>query len=452
MATCAACYSSDHLVDSFPDLQAFHESIFEKANALYHKQENNPYSQTYNPGWKNHPNFSWSKGAVQGGTTMLASNRNENPHDHVNVVTTLRSGKVIEKNIGVSQSVESKSDSPVHTTPHKTSGVEKESEHDSDSKNYTDVNVPAPSHVPVSPFPQTLVQQKKSNQYNEILEMFKRVNINIPFLEAIRQIPTYAKFLNDLCTQKRKLHVHKRAFLTEQVSSIIQNNIPTKFRDPGCPIIPCTIGDHEVENALLDLGASVNLLPYSVYVQLGLGEMKPTLVTLQLANRSVKIPRDTQPVQNPDNHIPVILGRPFLETSTAIINCRNGVLKFSFGNMIVELNAFNISQQPIDCDDTELHEINMIESLIQDSLPDILSVDPLQTAVEPLPLSDSKSAPSLVEPPKLDLKPFPDTLKYAFLGSSETLLVIIASCLDTKQEIQLLEVLKEHKEALGWTI
>ncbi|XP_026419660.1 uncharacterized protein LOC113315612, partial [Papaver somniferum] len=114
---------------------------------------------------------------------------------------------------------------------------------------------------------------EKSTHYNEMLDLFKRVNINIPFLEAIKQIPAYAKFLKDLCTQKRKLNVHKRAFLAEQVSSIILNKTPPKFRDPGCPTISCTIGEHTVNKALLDLGASVNLLPYSVYEQLGLGEM-----------------------------------------------------------------------------------------------------------------------------------------------------------------------------------
>ncbi|XP_026399442.1 uncharacterized protein K02A2.6-like [Papaver somniferum] len=116
-------------------------------------------------------------------------------------------------------------------------------------------------------------KRKKSTHYNEMLDLFKRVNINIPFLEAIKQIPAYAKFLKDLCTQKRKLNVQKRAFLAEQVSSIILNKTPPKFRDPGCPTISCTIGEHTVNKALLDLGASVNLLPYSVYEQLGLGEM-----------------------------------------------------------------------------------------------------------------------------------------------------------------------------------
>ena len=114
-----------------------------------------------------------------------------------------------------------------------------------------------------------------------------------------------------------------------------------------------------MEKSLLDLGASVNLLPYSIYKQLGLRELKPTSITLSLANRSVKIPRvvikdvlvqvdkfyypvdfvvlDTDPVVKETNYVPIILGRPFLATSNAIINCRNEVMQFTFGNMISEL-------------------------------------------------------------------------------------------------------------------
>ncbi|RVW21929.1 Retrovirus-related Pol polyprotein from transposon 17.6 [Vitis vinifera] len=101
----------------------------------------------------------------------------------------------------------------------------------------------------------------------------------------IKQVPTYAKFLKDLCTVKRGLHVTKNAFLTEQVSAIIQSKSPVKYKDPGCPTISVNIGGTHVEKALLDLGASVNLLPYSVYKQLGLGGLKPTTITLSLADR-----------------------------------------------------------------------------------------------------------------------------------------------------------------------
>ena len=109
----------------------------------------------------------------------------------------------------------------------------------------------------------------------------------------IKQVPTYANFLKDLCTVKKGLNVDKKAFLIEQVSAIIQCKTPVKYKDPGCPTISVSIGGTCVEKALLDLGASINLLPYSVYKQLGLGELKPTTITLSLADRLVKIPKGT---------------------------------------------------------------------------------------------------------------------------------------------------------------
>ena len=113
------------------------------------------------------------------------------------------------------------------------------------------------------------------------------MKVNIPLLDTIKQIPSYAKFLEDICTVKQNLNVQKKTFLTEQVSALIQHKIPLKYKDPGFPIISCIIGNFHSDNALLDLGASVNLLPYSVYEQLGLGELKPTKVVLQLAGRSI---------------------------------------------------------------------------------------------------------------------------------------------------------------------
>jgi hypothetical protein len=103
-------------------------------------------------------------------------------------------------------------------------------------------------------------------------------------------VPSYAKFLNDLITVKRKTNVSKKVCLTEHVSLILQCKLPIKHKDPGCPTISCMIGVRRIEKALLDLGASVNLLPYSVYLQLGLGELKSTSMTLQLADRLVKVP------------------------------------------------------------------------------------------------------------------------------------------------------------------
>jgi len=153
------------------------------------------------------------------------------------------------------------------------------------------IETPPRSFVPKAPFPDRLLAPKKGGKFEDILEVFKQVQINIPFLDAIQQVPSYAKFLKDLVTVKRKTYVPKRVCLTEQVSSILQCRLLIKYKDPGCPTISCTIGISHIEKALLDLGASVNLLPYSVYLQLGLGELKPTSMTLQLADRSVKIPQ-----------------------------------------------------------------------------------------------------------------------------------------------------------------
>ena len=217
------------------------------------------------------------------------------------------------------------------------------------------------------PFPQALRGKKKILNQAEIWEVLRQVNVNIPLLDMIKQVPTYAKFLKDLCTIKKWLDIEKKGFLTEQVSTIIQSKTPVKYKDPGSPTISVNIGGTCIDKALLDLGASVNLLPYSAYKQLGLGELKPTNITLSLADRSVKISKgivedvlvkvdkfyypvdfvvlDTEPIANGPNHVPIILGRPFLATANAIINCKNGFMQLTFGNMTLELNIFHLSNK-----------------------------------------------------------------------------------------------------------
>ena len=189
------------------------------------------------------------------------------------------------------------------------------------------------------------------NQNFEILEVLKQVKVNIPLLDAIKQIQSYAKFLKDLRTIKRKLNVHKKTFFIKQVSAIIQNNRPPKFKDLGCHTISCVIGNSKIEKALLDLRASMKLLSYSMYEQLCLGELKTTSIILQLADRFVIVPKfvvedvlvqvdkfyflvdfiilDMPLVSNANSQISMILGHPFIATSNALINCRSGVLKLS---------------------------------------------------------------------------------------------------------------------------
>jgi hypothetical protein len=252
------------------------------------------------------------------------------------------------------------------------------------------VNDPLRSFVLKAPYLERLKAPKKNAHFVEILEVFKQIQINIPFLDAIQQVPSYAKFLKDLVTIKRKTNVPKKAYLIEQVSSILQCKLPIKYKDPRYPTISCMIGVSQINRALLDLGASVNLLPYLVYLQFGLGELKPTTVTLQLVDRSMKRPRgiiedvlikvdkfyfpvdfiviDMELVHDVVNQIPLILGLPFLATSNALINCRTRVKKISFGNMTVELNIFNINNQPLEYN--EAHPVCLIKEITDEIVSD----------------------------------------------------------------------------------
>ena len=214
------------------------------------------------------------------------------------------------------------------------------------------------------------------------------MKVNIPLLDMIKQVPTYAKILKDLCTVKISPNVNKKAFLTEQVSAIIECKTLVKYKDPGCLTISVNIGDFSIEKPLLDLGASVNLLSYSMYKQLGLGELKPTSITLSLADRYIKIPKwtiedfliqvdqfyylvdfvvlDTEPVAVGTNHAPIILGRPFLDTSNAIINCRNGVMQLTFGNMTLELNIFHLSKRHMHPMEDDCEEVCLIDIILEE--------------------------------------------------------------------------------------
>lgn len=174
----------------------------------------------------------------------------------------------------------------------------------------------------------------------EILETFRKVEVNIPLLDAIRQIPKYSKFLKDLCTHKRKLKGTERVSMGRNVSALIGKfvpQIPEKCTDPSTFSIPCIIGNFKFKNAILDLGASINVMPLSVFESLLLGPLKPTGLVIQLANRSLAHPKgfiedvlvrvgelifpadfyilDMEEGFSRGSSVPIILGRPFLKTA-----------------------------------------------------------------------------------------------------------------------------------------
>ncbi|KAM1774919.1 hypothetical protein ACFX12_044235 [Malus domestica] len=120
------------------------------------------------------------------------------------------------------------------------------------------------------PFPSRFKQTKKEEAEKDILETFRRVQVNIPLLDAIKQVPRYAKFLKELYTTRKRISTKEVVKVGENVSAILQRKMPPKCKDPGSFTIPCVIGNTRFESAMLDLGASINVMPYSIYASMNL--------------------------------------------------------------------------------------------------------------------------------------------------------------------------------------
>ncbi|CAM8880511.1 unnamed protein product [Rhodiola kirilowii] len=138
------------------------------------------------------------------------------------------------------------------------------------------------------PFPVPARVPKQHVMDEDVFELFSKVEINIPLLEAIKRIPRYAKFLKELCTNRRRSTRYDQELMSRNVSAVIQQKVPPKCGDPGTYTIPCTIGNIRIETCMLDLGASINVLPFSIYSCLRIGQLEPTGLTIQLADRSCK--------------------------------------------------------------------------------------------------------------------------------------------------------------------
>ncbi|XP_073014529.1 uncharacterized protein [Primulina eburnea] len=208
-----------------------------------------------------------------------------------------------------------------------------------------------PVFKPILPYPQRFKKKKLDEQFAKFLEIFKKIHINIPFADALEQMPNYAKFIKDVMSKKRKLHEFETVKLTEECSAILQRKLPQKLKDPGSFTIPCVIDGSRINKALCDLGASINLMPFSIYRTLELGEVKPSTITLQLADRSLTYPRGiVEDVlvkvdkfifpadfvildMEEDRDTPLIFGRPFLATGKALIDVHKGELTLRVGRL-----------------------------------------------------------------------------------------------------------------------
>ena len=236
---------------------------------------------------------------------------------------------------------------PASTAPVGESSVEKKGV-EAEKKKMEEKRTP---EVDISrlPYPARALQQKYAQEYGHFLEMFKQLKINLPFVEALQHMPKYAKFLKDLLSNKKKLESLSTVTLGARCSALVQNKLPEKLDDPVVFTIPCLFGSSSVNHALADLGASINLMPYSTYQKLDLGDPLPTRMSITLADRSVKYPRGI--VENvlvkvdkfvfpsdfvildmeADDRVPLIMGRPFLRTAKAMIDVFEGKITLRVG-------------------------------------------------------------------------------------------------------------------------
>ncbi|XP_010532313.1 PREDICTED: uncharacterized protein LOC104808334 [Tarenaya hassleriana] len=224
-----------------------------------------------------------------------------------------------------------------------------------------DVYVPPSPRPPPIPFPQRL--QRKSpvdGKLTNFADIWEKMEISQPLQEAIAQTPSYEKFLKDSLVKKEKVE-EEPVILTGECSVVLQQNLPAKMADPESFSIPCQMDNVSIPSALCDLGASVSLLPKTTYDKLNVGELKPTKMILQLADKSVKAPLGTLEdvtlkvgniyvtidfvVIDMDNikDKSIILGRPFLNTIDDVIHVRKGCIKMHIGDKDIE---FKLKPKP----------------------------------------------------------------------------------------------------------
>ncbi|GJU93893.1 DNA-directed DNA polymerase [Tanacetum coccineum] len=242
---------------------------------------------------------------------------------------------------------------------------------------------------PPVPFPRRLRKEKDEAQQKKFLENLKQLHINLPFIEALAQMPKYAKFLKSLLTNKSILEEACKIIMNERCSAILLNKLPSKEKYLGSFAIPYDIGQLHIDNALGDLGASISLMPYTMYKKLGLGEPKATRMSLELADRSIQYPRGiienvlikvdkfVFPIDfvildmHEDLRVPIILGRPFLATARAMIDVFNKKITLRVGDDEIIFGADQSTKRPTTEDD-ECYGIDDLDKTINKEAQELL--------------------------------------------------------------------------------
>nr|GFA18164.1 reverse transcriptase domain-containing protein [Tanacetum cinerariifolium] len=365
----------------------------------------------------------------------------------------------------------------------------------------THVSAPMPNLKPSIPYPLRRDNERRRDHANEQIKkfykIFKEMSFEISFTDALMLMPKFASTLKARIRNKEKLSEMARTSMNEHCSVVILNKLPKKLEDLEKFLIPCEFLGMDEFLALADLGASINLMPLSVWKGLSLPELTLTCMTLELADRTeskpvgiakdvkVKVgmfhfPADFVVVNfEPDPRVPLILGRCFLKTSRALIDVHKDVTASGsptpsddpivsttfhtltpFGDsdflLFEEADAFlGLEDDP---DSPEL------DPSYYDPKGDILSLEAILNSDPSPPLPNYKQSEelkaceaktiksSIDEPPEVELKDLPPHFEYAFLESDNKLPVIIAKALRDEEKSALIKVLKSHKRAIAWKL
>ncbi|CAM8911555.1 unnamed protein product [Rhodiola kirilowii] len=401
----------------------------------------------------------------------LPSKPEHNPRESVNAIT-LRSGKHLEMisaqdtRTGAEKSVLNSASADEETSP----------EAENRKENSTQTVEPAPYKPPI-PFTQRLKGARRDKEFMKFVDKIRTLYITMPFTDAITQIPTYAKFMKEIMIGKRKMDGTETVALSEECSAAMHLPMPPKLKDSGSFSIPCDIGGLTIRRALCDLGASVSIMPYSLYAKLNLGDLCPTNISIRLADRSCRLPKGILkdvPVRvkniyiladfvvleiSEDTDIPIILGRPFLYTARVVIDMDRGSIALRVGSERVVFYLPDMCRTPsllADCDVLDSADVDQPISLTSIESYKVIPGCPILMDVYAMSIEGADAADAAGDTGKesctVELKPLPASLRYEFLGPNSTYPVIVNASLTDVETQKLLVVLREHRPALGYSI
>ncbi|GJZ27180.1 reverse transcriptase domain-containing protein [Tanacetum coccineum] len=345
----------------------------------------------------------------------LSSNTIPNPKGEMKAITT-RSGVAYE-----GPSI------PTNPSPKKVVERETEETTDKEQTNFQGSTahiqppvIPIPIPEPDIPYPSRLnnqkLHEKATNQMEKFFQIFQDLHFDISFADALLLMPKFASTIKSLLTNKDKLFELAKIPLNENCSAMLLKKLPEKLGDPGKFLIPCDFSEMDVCHALADLGASINLMPLSIWKKLSLPELTPTRMTLELADRSITRPKgvaedvfikvgkfhfptDFAVVDfDVDPRVPLILGRSFLRTGRALIDVYGEEITLRVNDEAVTFNLNQTTRYSSTYDDMSVNRIDVIDVACEEYAQEVLGFSNNSSGGNPIPTFEpiiSDSSPSL---------------------------------------------------------